>query len=184
MTRMVRPPPAAAAPLAAPAPPAIRPAAAVSLTHKPKATQVNGELGGELNTDSISFGSNDVEAVDLTFRNALIDNSVNHNVGVSYVNQATGNNTNQLNELAVAFSERDTGVAIAEADLGQFNTGNHVGEGATVASAPIGINKNATVTASLNGNTGIFGVNQSVGNNGNQANIVSVAAIGTNLPGF
>ena len=152
-----------------------------------EATQVNGALdvGREGTTvGGTYYAGNDVEAVDLTFRNALIDNSVNNNKGVSYVNQATGNNTNQLNELAVAFSERNTGVAIAEADLGQFNTGNHVGEGATAATAPIGITKNATVTASLNGNTGIFGVNQSVGNNGNQANTVSVAAIGTNLPGF
>jgi len=152
-----------------------------------EATQVNGDLGISRDTQetSVGFAGNDVEAVDLTFRNALIDNSVNGNKGLSYVNQATGNNDNQLNELSLAFSERASGVAIAEADLGQFNTGNKVGEGASTSASPaIGINKNATVTASLNGNTGIFGVNQSVGNNGNQANIVSVAAVGTNLPGF
>jgi len=50
--------------------------------------------------------------------------------------------------------------------------------------APIGINKSATIDTSLNGDEGIFGVNQAVGNNGNQANIVSVAAVGTNLPSF
>jgi hypothetical protein len=88
----------------------------------------------------------------------------------------------------LAFSERDSGVAIAEADLGQFNTLNHVGESNTVnasgAIGTVGIHKNATVTGSLNGDIGIFGVNQTVGNNGNQANIVSIAAIGTGLPTF
>jgi hypothetical protein len=147
-----------------------------------EATQINGfnPTVGE----QIDNHGNDVEAVDLQFRNALVDNSVNHAVGLAYVNQATGNNDNQLNELALAFSERPAGVAIAEADLGQFNFNNTVGEGDSGNSTPIGINKNATVSASLNNNLGIFGVNQSVGNNGNQANIVSVAAVGNNLPGF
>jgi hypothetical protein len=36
----------------------------------------------------------------------------------------------------------------------------------------------------MNDNIGVFGVNQSVGNNGNQANLVSVAAVGNNLPSF
>jgi hypothetical protein len=40
------------------------------------------------------------------------------------------------------------------------------------------------IANSLNDNVGIFGVNQSSGNMANQANIVSVAAIGTNLPTF
>jgi len=128
---------------------------------------------------------NDVEAVDLAFRNALIDHSDNGNVGLTYTNQATGNNNNQLNELSLAFSERSSGTALAEADLGQFNTGNRVGEGATVSDGPpVGINKTATVTASLNNNVGVFGVNQTAGNNGNQANIVTIAAVGANLPGF
>jgi hypothetical protein len=145
-----------------------------------EATQTNGGLG------ELQGVGNDVEAVDLVFRNAVITDSVNNNVGVSFVNQATGNNANQLNELALAFSERPSGTAIAEADLGQFNLGNRVGEGdsGSEPSAPIGIHKSALVTASLNNNVGIFGVNQSAGNNGNQANIVSVAAVGNNLPGF
>jgi hypothetical protein len=134
--------------------------------------------------------TNDVEAVDLTFRNALVSGSINNNRGLAYFNQATGNNNNQLNELSLAFSERPSGTALAEADLGQFNTGNTVGEGAsTLSTNPenpdiVGINKNATVTASLNDNIGVFGVNQSVGNNGNQANLVSIAAVGSSLPGF
>jgi hypothetical protein len=132
---------------------------------------------------------NDVEAVDLTFRNALVDHSINRNTGLAYFNQSTGNNNNQLNELSLAFSERPSGTALAEADLGQFNTGNRVGEGSAVSTEndpndTTGIHKSATVTASLNNNIGVFGVNQSVGNNGNQANIVSIAAVGSSLPGF
>jgi hypothetical protein len=144
-----------------------------------EATQINGSIpGGETN-------GNNVQAVDLLFRNALITNSFNSDTGLVYANQATGNNNNQLNMLALAFSERGQGVAIAEADLGQFNTDNKVGEGDTVTnSTPIGINKNVSILGSLNDNIGVFGVNQSAGNNGNQANIVSVAAIGNNLPSF
>ena len=148
-----------------------------------EATQINGS-GPIINGEA--FLANDVEAVDLQFRNALITNSGNHNVGLFYINQGTGNNDNQLNELSLAFSERPTGAAIAEADLGQFNLNNTVGEGGETQFQKLndGIHKNATITASLNNNLGVFGVNQSVGNNGNQANIVSIAAVGSNLPGF
>jgi hypothetical protein len=147
-----------------------------------EATQVNGGTGVG---DDVAL-NNDVEAVDLQYRTGTITNSVNSNNGLAFVNQATGNNDNQINELSVAFSERPSGVALAEADLGQFNTGNRVGEGDDGAdpSAPIGIHKSAIITASMNDNVGVFGVNQSVGNNGNQANLVSVAAVGNNLPSF
>jgi hypothetical protein len=146
-----------------------------------EATQVNGgTTAGDVALN------NDVEAVDLQYRTGTIVNSVNSNNGLAFVNQATGNNDNQINELSVAFSERPSGVALAEADLGQFNTGNRVGEGDDGAdpSAPIGIHKSDTISASMNDNVGVFGVNQSVGNNGNQANLVSVAAVGNNLPSF
>jgi len=146
-----------------------------------EATQVNGgTTAGDVALN------NDVEAVDLQYRTGTITNSVNSNNGLAFVNQATGNNDNQINELSVAFSERPSGVALAEADLGQFNTGNRVGEGDDGAdpSAPIGIHKSDTINASMNDNVGVFGVNQSVGNNGNQANLVSVAAVGNNLPSF
>jgi hypothetical protein len=144
-----------------------------------EATQVNGNFGGG------ESDGNTVEAVDLIQRTSLIDNSFNGDRGLVYGNQATGNNNNQLNELSLAFAERARGVAIAESDLGQFNTGNLVGESASIedTSSP-GINKTATIDTSLNGDRGVIGVNQAVGNNGNQANIVSIAAVGTNLPGF
>jgi hypothetical protein len=153
----------------------------------PSGTPTAGQGFAHAQAEATQVNStNDVEAVDLTFRNALIDHSDNGNVGLTYTNQATGNNNNQLNELSLAFSERPSGTALAESDLGQFNTGNRVGEGGSTLEAqdPVGINKTATVTASLNNNIGVFGVNQSSGNNGNQANIVTIAAVGSNLPGF
>jgi len=162
-------------------------------------TQINGGaiIGNPLPIGPAFIFSpgNDVETVGLLFRDALITGSLNGNGGLIYANQSTGNNNNQLNELSLAFSERLQGVAIAEADLGQFNTINHVGESDAVhdpdgdgplgpVADGVGIHKSATISGSLLNDVGIFGVNQTVGNNGNQANIVSVAAIGTNLPSF
>ena len=167
-----------------PTPPSGTPSSGGGFAHaQAEATQTNGAFAtGE------GAGPNDVEAVDLIERLSDIHNSFNHDTGLVYANQATGNNNNQLNELALAFSERSQGVAIAESDLGQFNTDNKVGEsGSAESDAALeftGIHKTAQITDSLNSDTGVFGVNQAVGNNGNQANIVSVAAIGTHLPGF
>ena len=175
----VTPPP----PQPTPTPPTGTPATGGGFAHaQAEATQTNGAFAtGEA-------GPNDVEAVDLIERLSDIDNSFNHDTGLVYANQATGNNNNQLNELALAFSERPQGVAIAESDLGQFNTDNKVGEsGSAESDAALeftGIHKSAQISDSLNNDTGVFGVNQAVGNNGNQANIVSVAAIGTSLPSF
>jgi hypothetical protein len=128
-------------------------------------------------------GLNVVNTVNILFRDAKIDGSLNGNTGLVYANQAAGNMTNQVNVLSLAFSLADEGVALAEADLGQFNVANSVTEGPTGPTAP-GITKTASITGSLNGNQGIFGVNQSVGNMGNQANVVSIAAVGTGLPTF
>jgi hypothetical protein len=151
-----------------------------------EATQINGFVLGGVG-GIITTPGNDVEAVGLLFRDADITNSLNHDIGLVYANQSSGNNNNQLNELSLAFSERPQGVAIAEADLGQFNIQNKVGESDALINGEgdgIGINKHATISGSLTDDVGIFGVNQTVGNNGNQANIVSIAAIGTNLPSF
>lgn len=162
-----------------------------------EATQTNGAalVANPLDDGPALIPSpgNDVEAVNVAFRDALITGSFNHDIGLVFANQSVGNNNNQLNVLSLAFSDRPQGVAIAEADLGQFNTDNKVGEsdgiqvdstGTAVRVAGIGINKSATIDGSLIGILGIFGVNQEAGNNGNQANIVSVAAIGVGLPGF
>jgi hypothetical protein len=126
-----------------------------------------------------STDGNNVDAVNLVFRDALITGSIDSNSGVVHVNQATGNNNNQANGLAIAVGLRPGGgVAIAEADLGQFNTYNTVLESndAGGGDAQVGINKSATITGSVNDNTGVIGVNQTVGNMANQANIVAIAA--------
>lgn len=137
------------------------------------ADEDGGYSGGE--------GGNLVETVNILFRNADIRNSFNGNTGLVYGNQATGNMANQVNVLSLAFAIDDNGVAISEADLGQVNANNIVRESSSENNG-FGILKVATVANSLNGNVGIVGVNQSVGNMSNQANVVSIAAVGGNLP--
>jgi hypothetical protein len=121
--------------------------------------------------------ANLVDTVSLLFRDGAIENSLNNNTGVVHANQAPGNMNNQANALSVAVS-LSGGVALSEADLGQVNTFNTVRESdATSGSLPrVGINKSANIAGSINGNTGVVGVNQAVGNMANQANVVSVAA--------
>ena len=111
---------------------------------------------------------------------ALIDLSISFNEGVVGVNQNAGNMNNQTNAVAVAAGidfgprnpptggETPTGaVALAESALGQENSNNSVDE--------VNATKTAEIKSSLNFNQGIVGTNQSTGNNGNQANVVSVA---------
>jgi hypothetical protein len=119
---------------------------------------------------------NRIEAVNLLFRDAIIERSVNDNIGVVHVNQAAGNNNNQLNELAIALGLSGAGVALAEADLGQFNSGNTNWESDDGIPSPVGINKLALINDSVNRNTGVIGVNQTAGNMANQANVVAFAA--------
>lgn len=168
-----------------PPPPGEDPAPTGGFAHSTaSADQRNGAieaLGGE---DSIFAGEgNEVKTVNILFRSAEINNSFNSNTGLIFGNQSAGNMNNQANVLSIAFSLADNGVALSEADLGQVNANNIVGE-ASLEGGDLGINKLATVSGSLNGNTGVVGVNQSVGNMANQANIVSVAAVGANLPTF
>jgi len=132
---------------------------------------------------SYSDGQNLVETVNVLFRNGEIQNSFNGNTGLVYGNQATGNMANQVNVLSLAFAIDDNGVAISEADLGQVNANNVVRESSSEENG-FGVFKVASTSNSLNGNTGIVGVNQSVGNMSNQANVVSIAAVGSDLPTF
>jgi len=111
---------------------------------------------------------------DLITLTALIDGSINLNVGIVGVNQNSGNMNNQTNAVALAAgvnvdaSGTGAAVALAESDLGQENSNNTVIE--------INATKDARIQNSVNNNTGIVGVNQAVGNNSNQSNVVSVAA--------
>jgi len=99
---------------------------------------------------------------------ADVENSINHNVGVFMVNQNSGNNNQQHNALAAAIGDNAL-TALADAGLHQVNSGNHVYDLNTV--------KQDTINASVNSNQGIVALNQSVGDNNNQATVVNVAAI-------
>jgi hypothetical protein len=116
------------------------------------------------------------DATNLEEKSSTIDASVNSNEGVVHVNQATGNQANQANALAMAVGFTEGGVSLAESDLGQVNILNTVNEGRGLGSE-IGINKTATISGSVNSNAGVVGVNQSVGNMANQANVVSFAVV-------
>jgi hypothetical protein len=108
--------------------------------------------------------------------NALIRGAINWNLGITHVNQNAGNMNNQANVLAAAVGlpedpnvqDGEAQVALAEADLGQFTSGNIVFER--------GVTRSSTMSASVEHNTGIGGVNQSTGNMANQANVAAFAA--------
>jgi len=107
---------------------------------------------------------------------ALIDGSINGNTGIVNVNQNAGNMNNQANSEALAVAISLAGVALSEAALGQVNS-NPENENGFPAVFEFGVEKTATLTGSLNGNTGVGGVNQASGNMANQANIFSLAFI-------
>jgi predicted nuclease of predicted toxin-antitoxin system len=99
---------------------------------------------------------------------AVITGSFNTNEGVFMGNQNSGNVNSQHNVLALAVA--DSAVwALSDAGLNQVNAGNSAFETNSV--------KRDLLTASVNGNTGIVMINQSVGNMNNQATVVSVAAL-------
>ncbi len=152
----------------------------------------NGFEGGVGFAESQAAVSQDnrdsrITTVDLIFRDAEIVDSFNNNSGVIHANQGTGNMGNQANALSLAVSFADEGVALSEADLGQFNVMNVVSEsdslggnlvdGCPGANCGFGISKTASVRGSINGNQGIVGVNTTSGNFANQANVVSFSAV-------
>jgi hypothetical protein len=97
-----------------------------------------------------------------------ITGSINDNVGVVGVNLAGGNmnNSNNLVALAIGFGAE---FALAEAALGQANSGGSVLEA--------GVKKVGEIVGSINDNTGVVGVNLAGGNMANQANIFSLAFV-------
>jgi hypothetical protein len=122
-----------------------------------------------------NMGFNQIVSFDLLFRDALISNSIIGNTGIVGVNQSAGNINNQLNVVTAAVC-LDGLVALAEADLGQINTDLGLDQSLAQSVFEFNTNKNAAVSGSINGNTGIVGVNQTVGNMAQQANIANVAA--------
>ncbi len=99
---------------------------------------------------------------------ARVQNSVNGNTGVVGVNVNAGNASNQHNVVAMAVGF-DAVVALSEAALGQTNSGNTVTEIETV--------KVAAIVNSVNGNSGVVGLNVNTGNMNNQASVVSFSAL-------
>jgi hypothetical protein len=99
---------------------------------------------------------------------ASMTGSMDGNTGVFFVNQNAGNNNQQHNALAAAIGD-NAFTALADAGLHQLNSGNHVYDVNTV--------KQDTVNGSVNSNTGIVALNQSVGDNNNQATVINVASI-------
>lgn len=110
--------------------------------------------------------NNTVEATSILYRESNIVDSINGNAGVTSFNQASGQLNNQMNATAIAAC-LDGAVALSEADLGQATFGYQVQESGTL--------KTALIAASVVGNNGVTFVNQSSGNAGNQANVLSLA---------
>jgi hypothetical protein len=112
-------------------------------------------------------GTNTVDELDPD-HTAIILNSVNGNAGIVGVNQNAGSNNNQANVVASAIGI-GAHVALSEAALGQTNSRNVI-EG--IQTVKIDLIEN-----SANRNTGIVGINQTTGNNNNQASVVAFSAL-------
>lgn len=124
-----------------------------------------------------SVGADERQGDMANYRSAVISGSVNENKGIVQVNQDTGNMNNQANltSIAVVLGGADN-LANAQADTEQVNAGNNV-----LAVGNGTLSKGDLILNSINGNSGIVGVNQSVGNMNNQANQVSIAVADNSL---
>jgi hypothetical protein len=102
-------------------------------------------------------------------RQALMVGSVNHNTGLTQVNQNAGIFNNQLNSVALALGfNSGLAVALAESDLGQWNTGQKTTEWKT--------SRVAGMSDSVSHNVGIVMGNQAAGHMANQANKMALSA--------
>jgi hypothetical protein len=102
-------------------------------------------------------------------RQSLLVGSVNENVGLTQVNQNSGIFNNQLNSVALAIGfTNQVGVALAETDLGQWNTNQRTREFRTA--------RVAGISDSVSDNTGIVMGNQAAGHMANQANKMAISA--------
>jgi hypothetical protein len=104
----------------------------------------------------------------LVTKSAVMDGSVRQNTGVVMINQNAGFASNQYNSLTAALSlDTGAGVALADADLGQWNQNNQTFD---FNSTRVG-----TISNSVVSNQGVTAVNQNTGNFNNQATIISFA---------
>jgi hypothetical protein len=116
-------------------------------------------------------------------------NSILSNAGIVHLNQDAGNNNNQANVVALAYTETPGGFAHGEAGGEQINRNNrveHREDPANLPTTPIGqdislglsddnFNSVLRINGSINDNVGIVGVNQAGGSNNNQLNSVAIA---------
>jgi len=102
-------------------------------------------------------------------RQALMTGSVNTNTGLTQVNQNAGIFNNQLNSAALALGfNTGLAVALAESDLGQWNTGQKTTEFRT--------SRVAGMSDSVHDNIGVVMGNQAAGHMANQANKMALSA--------
>jgi len=99
---------------------------------------------------------------------AYIEASIDGNTGVFMVNQNAGNMNAQNNALGLAVGD-NAFTALADAGLNQVNADNTTFDDNTV--------KADWIHDSVNGNTGVVAVNQSVGSMNNQATVINIAAL-------
>ncbi len=106
----------------------------------------------------------------------LISGSVRNNVGITSVNQSSGNSNNQGTVISFAFDldtpqdppGGNTGFAEAQVAGAQYMQGNRISSVAIIF-------REALILNSIVGNSGITAVNQATGNINNQANAISIA---------
>jgi hypothetical protein len=133
-----------------------------------------------------------IRSINILFRQATIESSINSNSGIVGVNQSAGNINNQLNAVTMAVALQGN-AALSEADLGQKNVGLgldlvgvNIDSETTLGDFSLvyeyNTNKNALINNSVNSNSGVVGVNQTVGNMANQANIANLSAYTSNAP--
>lgn len=120
------------------------------------------------------MAGNSVHSISIIYREAVIGGSINDNDGIVGVNQSPANINNQVNAVTIGLS-LDGVVALAEADLGQFQVCGANSSPACQYVMEYSTVKSATIGGSVNGNAGIVGVNQTSGNMTNQANIANLA---------
>ena len=102
---------------------------------------------------------------------AVITGSINDNSGIVQVNQDVGNMVNQGNVVAVAVTSEKSWTD-AQAEVDQTNAFNFV---TVTGRATSGIaDRTATISGSINNNTGIVQVNQNASYMNNQTNAAAV----------
>ncbi len=139
--------------------------ASAAVTTSPTAFADANAAASQVNYDNESVTTVPFNLEDWN-KESLVDNSLNGNSGIIHFNQNSGDMNNQLNITSLAVAGGSI-AAMADSELGQFNTGNTVTDTNT--------QKRDRVLGSVNGNSGIIQGNQSSGKFNNQATMVSFA---------